>query len=536
MPKRSYVLLFILGLLVASGAAYLQTNPGYMDAYYYFNGGKQIAFGSGWSEMFLWNYLDDPAGLPHPGFTYWMPLTSLVAAGGIKLFPGAPSAFEAAQVLFILVSALVAPVTAELAYQFSGRKGFGWLAGVLVIFSGFYFPFMTTTDSFSIYMLLGGVFFLVYTRVHRARIEILGYLAGLMHLARADGLLWLGIAGLGVLIDLTRHNEDSLSVRGLLRNGFSKRFLFAGVRIVVAYLVVMFPWYVRNLEVFGSLFPPGGGRTLWVLSYDELFSYPAGQLSPGRWWAAGLGNLLLARGEAFLVNLQTTFASMGVLLPGVLAVLGFWNLRKHRTVRLGLIGLGVLFVFMTVVFPFSGMRGSYFHSGAAFVPLIMAAAPVGIDVLTKASLRRFKTWKDRRIRPFYLGVVVLFVIGFSVVLYFSAVVGLEGDPVMVWNQAEVRYQAVDEVLDRLGAEPTDLVVASNPPGFFIVTGRPAIAIPDGTLEVLLAVSGDYGAEWVLVEPNHPDGLMDFYESPQDAGQLVWMETVAEVHIFRWEGE
>jgi hypothetical protein len=69
-----------------------------------------------------------------------------------------------------------------------------------------------------------------------------------------------------------------------------------------------------------------------------------------------------------------------------------------------------------------------------------------------------------------------------------------------------------------------------------VTGRPAIAIPDGTLEVLLAVSGDYGAEWVLVEPNHPDGLMDFYESPQDAGQLVWMETVAEVHIFRWEGE
>ena len=122
MPKKSYVILFVLGLLMATGGAFLQTNPGYMDAAYYFYGGEQIAAGNGWSEMFLWNYLDDPAGLPHPGFTYWMPLTSLVAAGGIKLFSGAQSAFEAAQVLFILVSALVAPVTAGLAYQLSGPR------------------------------------------------------------------------------------------------------------------------------------------------------------------------------------------------------------------------------------------------------------------------------------------------------------------------------------------------------------------------------------------------------------------------------
>jgi len=534
MPKWAFAVLFMLGLLMATGAAYLQTNPGYMDAYYYFYGGTQIAGGYGWSEMFLWNYLDDPSGLPHPGFTYWMPLTSLLAAGGIKLFPGAPSAFEAAQVLFILVSALTAPVTAALGYQLSGRKGFGWLAGVLVIFSGFYFPFMTTTDSFGIYMLLGGVFFLVYTRASRARIEILGFLAGLMHLARADGLLWLGIAGLSVLIDMTREEQETVSTKALLRTGFSRRYFFAGLRTVMAYLVAMFPWYGRNLEVFGSLFPPGGGRALWVLSYNELFTYPAGLLTPERWWSAGLGNLLLDRGEALLVNVQTTFASMGVLLPGALAVLGFWHLRKHRTIRVGLIGLGVLFVFMTVVFPFSGMRGSYFHSGAAFVPLIMAVAPIGIDVLTKASLKRFKKWEDRKIRPFYLGVVVLFVVGFSVVLYFSAVVGLEGDPVMVWNQTEERYQAVDEALDRLGADPTDIVVVSNPPGFLVVTGRPAIGIPDGTLEVLQAAARDYGAGWVLVEPSHPDGVEDFYESPQDSGQLVWMETVNEVHIFRWE--
>ena len=50
-------------------------------------------------------------------------------------------------------------------------------------------------------MLLGGLFFLVFLKVQRGRYLLLGLLAGLMHLARADGLLWLGIAGLAALVD-----------------------------------------------------------------------------------------------------------------------------------------------------------------------------------------------------------------------------------------------------------------------------------------------------------------------------------------------
>jgi len=275
---------------------------------------------------------------------------------------------------------------------------------------------------------------------------------------------------------------------------------------------------------------------MWVLSYDELFSYPASILTPSRWWDAGLGQQLAARGEALWVNLQATIISMGVLLPGILAVLGLWHLRKNKLVKLGFTGWAVLFGVMTVVFPFSGMRGSYFHSGAAFVPLMMALAPVGIDTLTQASLKRFEKWKDERIRPFYIGVTVLFVVGFSVFQVFSTVVGIEEDSGLAWNQTETRYKAVDVVLDGYGASRFELVMVASPPGFTVVTGRAAIGIPDGDPQHMLAAAKDYGADWVLVEPNHPEGLDELYDNPQNVGNLTLIVRVDDVLIFKWEGD
>ena len=165
MTKRSYLLLFVLGLLVSLAGAYTQSNPGYMDAYYYFYSGQQLADGNGFNEMILWNYLDEPAGLPHPSHSYWMPATSILAAGGIELFSKVLLEFRAAQLLFVLIVALIPPISAGLAYSISGCKQDGWLVGVLAAFPGSFLPYWTTTDSFGLVMLLGGLFFLVYIRM-----------------------------------------------------------------------------------------------------------------------------------------------------------------------------------------------------------------------------------------------------------------------------------------------------------------------------------------------------------------------------------
>ena len=56
-----------LALLVRLMTALPLSQPGYTDAYYYAVGARQLHAGRGFTEPFVWNYLDPPAALPHAG-------------------------------------------------------------------------------------------------------------------------------------------------------------------------------------------------------------------------------------------------------------------------------------------------------------------------------------------------------------------------------------------------------------------------------------------------------------------------------------
>jgi hypothetical protein len=530
LQKRILIIVFFLGLFAAIGGAIWQTSPGYMDAYYYYSGGVSLAQGEGFSEQFLWNYLDDPEGLPHAAFSYWMPLTSFVAAGGIKLFSGLAGLFRGAQLSFILIAACIPPLTAGLAWQLTGEKKFAWFAGLLAVFMGYYQPFIAAVDAFGIYMLLGGLFFLIAAREWRSKYLLLGLLAGLMHLARADGLLWLGMAGLAVLVDQMHENPSRF-----WKLVFSKKVVVNGVTAIGGYLLILGPWMVRNYLAFGSPLAPGGSRTIWVLDYDELFAYPAEMLTFSRWWAAGLGELIKMRYDALIVNLQSSAASLGMLFPGVLAVLGFFRMRRSKPVQLGVLYWIVLIVVMSAVFPFAGMRGGFFHSGAALMPLIWVMVPVGVEALTDWSVKTFK-WQSRKIKPFYIGLVFVYVVLFSFGITVNNVIGTDSKRAPVWNETERQYLAVEAALNDFAADPDAVIVCATPPAYYVINGRSAIAMPDGGLEPLVEVIERYQVGYVLVEENHPDELEVLYYHPEDIDGLKYLTTVEGVHIFSWEGE
>ena len=538
MTKRSYLLLFVLGLLVGLAGGYTQSNPGYMDAYYYFYSGKQLADGNGFNEMILWNYLDEPAGLPHPSHSYWMPATSILAAGGIELFSKVLLEFRAAQLLFVLIVALIPPISAGLAYSISGCKQDGWLVGVLAAFPGSFLPYWTTTDSFGLVMLLGGLFFLVYIRMQSTiwlKSLLLGIFAGLMHFTRVDGLLWLGLAGLGILFDLHKANDDR-SFQQKITRIFSKDFLTFGLIVMAGYSLILTPWFLRNLNAFGSILAPNGSRTLWVLEYNELYAYPTSMLTPQHLLDSGWREILEVRFMALWENFKKTFVSVGMVVPGMIALLGYWAWRKKRFMRLGLIGLLILYLTLSLLFPFSGMHGSYFHAAAAFVPLSLAVLPAGLDIVVKGILRQFKSWEEKRIRPFLVGLLIVFVIGFSGLAMASLVIGFNSSSVLVWDETQEIYQNVNEFIDDQGADPDDLVVSINPPAFTVISGKPSLAMPNGGLEALLAVVQDYGARWVLIEQTHPEGLIEFYKSPRSFGGLKYLATYQETVILEWVGD
>ncbi len=191
-----WLLLLALSLAVRLLVIVPIWQPGYMDAAYNYDIALNLAQGQGLTEPFLWNYLDNPVGLPHPSHLYWMPLPTLVAWTGLTLFG---QTYRAAQIPFAILSALLPLVSYWVALQTTGSRRHAWLAGLLTIFSGFYVLYWSHTDNFTPFALAGSLSLVAAWRAGQAREKSearglaigAGILVGLAHLSRADGLLLL---------------------------------------------------------------------------------------------------------------------------------------------------------------------------------------------------------------------------------------------------------------------------------------------------------------------------------------------------------
>ena len=517
MSTRNYLILFIISLSVAISIASTQSTPGYMDADYYYATGIQLAEGKGFTEPFLWNYLDNPSGLPHPSHAYWMPLASILTAISIRIAPG--FGFDSAQIAFILLSALVPLITASLAFSLTSRRDLSIISSLLALFSGYYAPFLTTTDTFSLYMVLGGSFFLAFKiRKTWFKAIVLGLIAALLHLSRADGAIWLVIA---VLSLITHHSSRPFKLSS---------FLFSLSLTVVSYFLLITPWFLRNINAFGTPLAPGGDQMLWLTSYNQIFSYPTGGLSIESWLASGWGEIIKARLWAVKLNLGTTLGVQGgvILLPFI--IWGAWKERKKQIVYTGIFAWVTTFLVMTVVFPFAGARGGFFHSGAALQPLWWALAPIGLEQLI-AWVAKKRRWRLREARQVFLAGLV----GMSVLLTGAILWGRGLSPV-AREQAQKTgvplYTSIEKIISAQEGDEGQAIIVSNPPGYFLASERYALALPDGDIDAVLAIAKRYNAGYLILEGGGvTEGLMPIFDAPATEEKLIFLKQIEGAKIF-----
>jgi len=507
-----------MGLLVPFAISRFQSLPGYMDADYYFAGGVELAKGNGFNEPYLWNYLDDPQGLPHPSHTYWMPLASIVSAVGMW-FAGQTS-YEAGRLPFILLSACVPLLTATLAFEISRNRLLAITSGLLAIFSLYYAPFMPVPDNYALFMLLGGTFLLLAPRKQKWIPLVLGALAGLMTLSRSDGLLWLGLAGLSVMWKFDNNDDGT-------KNSFKVwlgLIIPAGLLALLGYLLMMGGWHYRSYTLFDSFMAPGGGRLLWLETYNQTFSYPAESITREGFLNAGWGAAVDDRLQALGSNLGNTFAAQGGIFLFPFILIGLWSLRKEFRTRIALTGWLLLLFVMTVIFPFAGSRGSFFHAGAAFQPLWWVAAPVGLNVVI-AFARRRGLFADNAYVVFQGMLVVLA----ALMTYYLVSLRVFGS----WASEDGVYASVEQKFLDNGINQQVRVIVRNPPGYYISSGRPAIALPYGDESVVLQVAERYGASLLVLESGGTfESIQDLYGNPRDWGPFEYLGEVDEAKLYR----
>jgi hypothetical protein len=540
--KNPYAILLLITFALRLATALPLRQAGYMDASYTMHVAENLARGRGLVVDVLWNYLDNPAGLPHPSNLYWMPLPSFLVAPFYALFG---ASYRVAQIPFIILSSFLPLVTFYFSRRIFVRDDYAWAAALFTAFSGFYTIYWVSPDNFTPFALTASLCLFFISRgleregagdasanaQQRGRGEgesgrggaeyffVAGILAGLSHLSRADGLLLVIVAPIVLIVHAIRNTQScpEPSRRDATRITFHP-FGFAQGKVsrftfyfLLGYLLLMSPWFARNYLAVGSPYPSTGTKTLWLTNYDEMFRY-ADDLTLSRYLAWGVGSIIESKVVAAFRNIFIILFSDLQLFLAPFALIGLWQLRRRVEMLPFFFYAVLLYLVMTFAFTFPSWRGSLFHSASAFLPFLAVAVPPGVDAAVHWVARRRRTWEAALAARFFrVGFVVLAVF-FSIFLYaqgvFGALVGGSSD-IPLWNQRDAAYPPLARWLDQ-NARADDIVMVVDPPTFYNLSHRRAIIIPTDSVDAVFDAAQRYGARYLILEFDHPKPLRALY--------------------------
>jgi 4-amino-4-deoxy-L-arabinose transferase-like glycosyltransferase len=471
--RRACFVIGVLALVWGTMLAVMIRQPGYTDAYYYFNAGQRLVTGRGLTDPYLWTYINAPVSLPGPSDVYWMPLESLAAAVSMEVFG---ATFGAAQIPSVLCFAGLVLLAFWIGGRLGGTRRHAWIAGLLVLFSGFFTPFWITTDTFALYGLIGALALVVMGRGRETGdwrwYALGGALGGLAHLTRADGVL-LVLALLVVVF----WPQPAFAWKRAARNAAAGVF---------AYVLIMLPWGLRNTAEIGTPLPTGGTSTIWLRGYNELVNYPPG-VSAADFWEWGPGNILRSRWEALITNLGTFVAVETWVVLGPFVLAGLWS-RRRDPFLLGVMiyALG-LHIAMTFVFAYPGYRGGLFHSSSALLPFWASVGLIGLDdgIAWMAKRRR---WRRKQAQAVFGGALVLLAVLLSIGILVSRLPG--------WNDNATFYRTLADDL------PGDAVIMVNDPAaLYYHTGLSGVVVPNADPDVVPEIAARYGVNYLVLDVN-----------------------------------
>ncbi|MBL8061513.1 MAG: hypothetical protein JNK32_00720 [Anaerolineales bacterium] len=287
----------------------------------------------------------------------------------------------------------------------------------------------------------------------------------------------------------------------------------------------MSPWYLRNYSLFGTVMAPGGSRALWLENYDQTFIYPPEALTMQTFLATGWDAIWDDRIWALSSNLQSGFAAHGGIILFPFIVAGILYHRKDERVKLACVAWLLLFLVMTFLFPFAGARGAFFHAGAALQPMWWVLAPLGLDGILD-SLRK-RGWGDERGRFVFRSSLVLITVILTFYVVYLRLFALG------WGEGQTNYPDVEQLLVTHGAEADDIVIVWDAPGYYLDSGRSALSIPYGGMQAILAVSEQFNAEYLVLEPEAAiNDLEQLIDSPAQNEHFIYLGNVDDAKIFK----
>lgn len=508
--------LFMLALAVRVLFALVVVFPPLDDPAYYLQVARNLCGGEGFHIAVIWSHLYPFASVDHPSGELWMPLASVAICGSWLLFG---ESWRAAQLPGVVAGAALPGLTYLLGVRaMGGARQLSLAAALFLTVNGMLAYQSTAGDSTSLFaaLITGAMVLLVPRPAGHGRaatsasakagmqaLAVAGALTGLAYLARAHAVV---LAGCWVADWLWRRSRGCAARAEVLA--------FVGV-----FVLVILPWSVRNLLVFGSLTPPLAGMGLFLVHADGYLALPP---------APGLMTVLEHLEEALIVRLEAARVGLRSVLdllvfPFALpALLGAFSLARHAAaLRLALLYACALYLAAVLLTPVPSLTGSYYHSSASSVPVLAlgyAQVVLWLARLTGTLLR----WPRLPLWPLWAGVLALALVQSCLAW---AAVGARH------RQEAGQFAAVREWLASRPDASTDTIMTTQPSTLHYLTGLPAVVLPAREPpERVAETMRRYGARYLVV--TEPAGRYPQAARTDAQFELIWRDGVTEVFRLR----
>jgi hypothetical protein len=498
---RTPLLLYVLALAVR-GLLILQfPDPAYPDSFYYVDAARAIHAGQGLNVDFVWIFAEVggavPANpvLPIPAFGHWMPLASLVQVPFLFVFGDVA---WASALPFALIGALAAPLTWAIARDLGARPLVAIGAGILVAVPVLTTAFMAQPDNFSLFQPLVTAALWMAARGLRGSPRAFvaaGLLAGVATWARTDGLLVL-IALLVVFAwDRTRARWTApFDAGGALIAGpppKSQIPIWAGVACLAVFVLVMAPWWLRQMLTFGTISPStASGKVLFIRDIGEWNSV-ATPATLDHLLGMGIVQLIATRiGGLIAATWIYLVLVCGFVLAPPLAI-GAWA-RRHAEPFLP------FFTYAALLFAFSGLvsavhvpGGTFIHSAVALAPYSYILALEGIGVAVHWTAARRRNWSV----PLSTRIFSVVAIAMTLSLAWLGIGSVHSS----WEVTRDRARIVADSLASANVPLADRVMSVDAAGTRYASGHGGVVLVDDPLATVIEVASAYDVRWIVVD-------------------------------------
>ena len=484
---RKLLAIALAGLLLRLLLLAFVNNPGLHDPLHYFNLGRRLADGHGFTIDYIWHYSSLPDSVTH-AIDHWMPMAGVAAALGMALAgQGIAPALG-----FFLLSGVVLPLltfAAAKAMRLSARASLLSAAFTAFLPDLVWNSLRTDTTILNSLFIVAAVLLLAHGIARgKGRLFLLsGAVAGLAYLTRTDSLLFLPLAALCCIF-------FSIRSPGIATKRDS---LMAVILLAAGFLLLTAPWLLRNLGEFGAIGSPETGRMFFMVEHDDHYAYKTPVTLESMLQRKTIADLMTKRVFELLAAAKQIVVSLGFPLV-VLVPLGAVSLLRERRASTApfimppLLWAAGMLLFYPLLLPIKSQAGSFEKAFLAITPLLMPFGALAIERFCRHPLLRR-----------------LVIAGTLLLLVYNAYANVRHETAIAdrfYASVAVLVEALESMPDQTGDDHIRLM--TQDPFILSYFGYQSIMIPDASREDTLELARRYDIDYLLMPPGriHLDAL------------------------------